>query len=587
MTNINLQQTILFVQSLAAAGLRHVCIAPGSRSTPLTLAFDAHPDVEISVHLDERSAGFFALGVALSTDRPVALVCSSGTAVANFFPAVIEAHMSQVPLLILTADRPPELRHSGANQTIDQIKLFGDHVLWAVDAPLPEADPPSVAMRNVSTLASRAYATANGLRKGPVHINFPFRKPLEPEERDWQLEMQEAEAPHSPFTIYHSPSTILPDEKQLNQLTDLISSHPRGLIICGPRCPAGDFPEAVAALSRQSGYPIMADPISGVRYGPWVANTAVFSTYETRFQQMPGWPEPEIILRFGAVPISKWLNSYIDRIQPAHRLHIRENGVWADDSHRTTQFWQASETAVCQALTAQLPSRTDRTWEQQVMETETAVRLRLKTALQEANFDGALAADLVELVPPDSLLFMGNSTPIRHLDQYGIATAKPLTAYANRGASGIDGNISTGLGMALGNGKRLIMLVGDITFYHDMNGLLGLRQLMQRGGDAEKAPIPVTIVVINNDGGQIFRRLPIAQLDPPFTDLFLTPHGLTFAAAAELYGLDYVAINGRSDFRTALTHALSQPGPQLIEIQTSGENDEKIRKQINQLINKP
>src|SRR5690606_9090424 len=180
MSNRNVLWTDVFVDELARAGLKAVCIAPGSRSTPLTLAFARHGDIKIYAHLDERSAAFFALGLALASDEPVALVCTSGTAAANFFPAIVEAHMSRVPLLVITADRPPELRYSGANQTIDQIKMYGDYALWSVDAPLPEANPAALTIRSLRTLANRAYAKANGIRKGVVHINMPFRKPLEP-----------------------------------------------------------------------------------------------------------------------------------------------------------------------------------------------------------------------------------------------------------------------------------------------------------------------------------------------------------------------------------------------------------------------
>ncbi len=202
-TNPNLISSQIFVNALAQGGLQAVCIAPGSRSTPLTLAFTAHPDIEVYLHLDERSAAFFALGMALATEKPVALVCTSGSAAANFFPALVEATMSGVPLLLLTTDRPHELRHSGANQTIDQVKLYGDQVLWSVDMPIPQADAPAVALRNLHALATRALAVADGIVKGPVHVNFPFRKPLEPEGGEWRVESGAI-----PVSTLHSPSLI-------------------------------------------------------------------------------------------------------------------------------------------------------------------------------------------------------------------------------------------------------------------------------------------------------------------------------------------------------------------------------------------
>ena len=283
--NPNMAWATLFVDELARCGLRDVCIAPGSRSTPLALAFYAHPAVHIYTHLDERSAGFFALGMALAANRPAALLCTSGTAVANFFPAVIEANMSQVPLLVLTADRPHELRHSGANQTIDQVKMFGDHVLWAVDAALPESDPPETALRNLRTLAARAMATADGIRKGPVHLNLPFRKPLEPEniikgQGSGKAETSGARPGNQPYTKMER-GELRPSKEQITILADLMNSKERGMIVCGPRCPGGDFPKVVGHLAALCGYPLFADPLSGVRFGSHIHDAPIVGGYET------------------------------------------------------------------------------------------------------------------------------------------------------------------------------------------------------------------------------------------------------------------------------------------------------------------
>ncbi len=276
---------MIFVNELIRGGLTAVCIAPGSRSTPLALAFHANSEIRIIQHLDERSAAFFALGMALAEDKPVALVCTSGTAAANFHPAIIEAQMSQVPLLVLTADRPYELRYSGANQTIDQVKMFGDHVLWSVDVALPQADAPLSAIRNLRTLAARALACSNGIVKGPVHLNFPFRKPLEPTNRHSWIVADKAPGGQRPYTTIER-GIMQPTEEQLSFLAEAITSHRRGLIICGPRCPAGDFPEAVTQLAGAAGYPILADPLSGVRFGPQVDTAHVLGGYET-FLQVP------------------------------------------------------------------------------------------------------------------------------------------------------------------------------------------------------------------------------------------------------------------------------------------------------------
>ncbi|MCP4421344.1 MAG: 2-succinyl-5-enolpyruvyl-6-hydroxy-3-cyclohexene-1-carboxylic-acid synthase [Chloroflexi bacterium] len=605
LSNPNLLWATLFVNALAHSGLTAVIISPGSRSTPLTLAFDAHPQIETFLHLDERGAGFFALGMAIASDKPVALVCTSGTAVANYLPAIIEAHMSQVPLLILTGDRPHELRHSGANQTIDQVKIFGDQVLWSVDMALPEANTADVILRNVGATAVRAYATANGLSKGPVHVNFPFRKPLEPDASgEWQVASQEL------FTIHNSQSTIhnfahgkiTPTAEQLDWLTAVIQQRPQGLIICGPRCPGGNFPAAVRALAQQTGYPILADAISGVRFSRAEftakntksakkksaksvksADNLIISGYETFLQGDPGWPEPEIIIRFGAVPISKWLNAYLDKINPAIRIHIRENGVWADDSHRTSHFLQLNETAVCQQLVQKLAKRKNNEWITTVTQTDNSCWTHLQTALADKYFDGATVADIVELIPEGATLFMGNSSPIRHLDQYGRSQSKQITTHANRGASGIDGNLATALGMYAANSQPLVAVVGDITFFHDMNSLHLIKSELQRHKDREGNK-NITIVLLHNNGGSIFNRLPIAQIEPPFTKLFLTPHDLDFEPACRMFGLDYIRADSREAFRTAFAASVQGNQPRVIAVHTNNQQDDVMRQEINQQV---
>lgn len=610
MNNPNLLFAARFVQSLANAGLTHVCVAPGSRSTPLTLAFDAHPAINVSLHLDERCAAFYALGVALASDAPAALVCTSGSAAANFFPALIEAMMSQVPLLVLTADRPHELRHSGANQTIDQVKLYGDNVLWSVDAPLPEVNAPDVALRNMQTLAARAYAAANGFRKGPVHVNFPFRKPLEPgdgveyslfseqflvkskklkvisEEPDGESHPTltshnpQSTAPHStpPNPILQSPISqgiLHPTDAQIDTLHKIITNHPNGIIVCGPRCPNGRFPEAVTALSQRIGYPIFADPTSGVRFGAFTKTTSVLSAYETTFQQPIDLPDPDVVLRFGAVPISRWLNAYLDRVEPKQRIHVRSSGVWADDHHRTNWLIQVDEVALCERIEGE--GRWSE-WANALVARDAVVRDAVQSGLQETNFDGAYMADVLAALPDDTLLFVGNSLPIRHLDQFGFTRECDIEAYASRGASGIDGNISTALGMQHGSGKKLVLVVGDVTFYHDLNGLLAVKQAM----DA-KRPLDLTIVLINNNGGGIFNRLPVSQFDPPFTPLFLTPHGLDFEPVVRMFGLAFERVSDRTAFQTAFRRSLNDAMPHVIEVVTDDKNDEQIRKKLNGL----
>ncbi|MFO7683805.1 MAG: 2-succinyl-5-enolpyruvyl-6-hydroxy-3-cyclohexene-1-carboxylic-acid synthase, partial [Chloroflexota bacterium] len=512
LNNPNIRDAKLFIDALVAAGLTAVVISPGSRSTPLTLAFAAQEKIEIYRHLDERSAGFFALGLAVAADKPVALVCTSGTAVANYFPAIIEARMSEVPLLVLTGDRPHELRHSGANQTIDQVKIFGDQVLWAVDMPIPQANAPEVALRHVQTTAVRAYTIANGLRKGPVHVNFPFRTPLEPvNSGQWTVNSEQMESLYTVnCSLYTQHGEVILTRSQQEHLAALINRHERGLIVCGPRCPGGNFPQAVTGLSQISGYPILADALSGVRFGLHTSGAVISGGYETYLQKQAEWPEPEIIIRFGTVPISKWLNSYLNNITPAHRIHIRESGVWADDSHQTTHFIQANAEQACYQIAQNVVPRMSSDWLTAVHGMETAVWRRIDDYVSEGYADFEAVMDTLEMMPANGRLFMGNSLPVRHLDQFARPRQIPIRVYASRGASGIDGNVSTALGFGAGSRSPLVAVLGDITFYHDMNGLLpvaggGWRVTDKDAPLATRHSPPTTFIVLSNNGGGIFR----------------------------------------------------------------------------------
>jgi len=561
-TNPNIQWADLFVGELAACGLQAVCIAPGSRSTPLTLAFARHPAIKVYLHLDERSAAFFALGLAMATERPVALVCTSGTAAAEFHAATIEAYQSHVPLLVLTADRPHDVRYSGANQTIDQVKMYGDHVLWSFDLPIPQPNAAALTLRSLKTLAGRAYGLAHGVVKGPVHLNFPFRQPLEPE------------APPLPaVTPLDRPAAtleqgvIMPTTRQIDQLTTLINRHERGFIVCGPGCPGGAFPEAVAQLAVASGYPLLADPLSGVRFGKPVESDLVLGGYESYLQggKAP-WAPPDVVIRFGAVPTGKWINSYITASAPAHFIHIRENGVWADDSHLVNYFLQADPATVCTQLANAVAPRPLSSWAKDIQATEATCQQITQRYFAEQFFDGAVVADVINTLPAGARLMIGNSLPVRHLDQFGAPSRRAIHVFGNRGASGIDGVTSTALGIAAASDDPLVLITGDIAFYHDMNGLLAIKQHNLHN---------VTIVLLNNNGGSIFRRLPIAKFEPQFTPLFLTPHDLEFSYVAQLYGLRYVCTNDREIFQTAFQQNVTDNTPTLIEVQTDGASDQQ------------
>ncbi len=579
MANRNTLYAEIFVDELARSGLKHVALAPGSRNTALVLAFARHPAIRKHSHLDERSAAFYALGLALATDTPVAVVCTSGTAAANFFPAIVEAHQSCVPLLVLTADRPPELRHSGANQTIDQIKLYGDYALWFVDAGLPEADPPAVAVRNLRTLANRAYARANGVRKGVVHINLPFRKPLEPTPVEGDvLEAEPNPSPDGqPFTRI-SEGIRHPSPEQIDALMKSIMESPRGLIICGANT-TKDNVAPYQRLSEITGYPLLAEPTSGLRFqagNPGLG--AVIGGYNT-FPLDGELLLPGILIQSGDVPTSNALLTYLGKARPKHRVLITGNGEWRDDQHSLTAMICADPTLTCDLTAERLKAGAlmpDENWAQRIKDLEQTAWQVVETEMNTGDyFDGGVVYDVIDLIPDGSSLFTGNSLPIRHLDQFGKPGTKRIHAYANRGASGIDGNLSTALGIGAAQPDHpLVAVVGDVTFYHDMNGLMAVR----------RCGVPVTIVLLNNNGGGIFHRLPIRDYEPEFTDYFLTPHDLDFAHAARLYGLDYVRVDTRAAFRDAFSASVGTGQSTLIEVPTDAQVDFARRSAIMQRV---
>ncbi len=564
MPNPNTIYANTFIDALVAAGLTRFCLSPGSRHTPLVLALARHRDrIEISSHLDERSAAFFALGLAIGSGEPAALICTSGSAAANFFPALIEAHQSRIPLLVLTADRPHELRGSGANQTIDQIKLYGDYIDFFADAPLPEPDPPPIVLRHLRALAFRALNTAKRAA-GVVHINFPFRKPFEPAVDD------NMEIDHSPPIQFSAPRANGSADLAALLTDDLLKR--RGLIYCGHGACRGNaelqslLPWA-QGLALSVGYPIFAEFTSNLRSG------VTISAYES-FMSAPeaDLSQVEVLIRFGAPPLSKPMADFLANANLAYHIYCSRAGEWADDTHSLTHHLTIDPAAVSYHDWHDFPPAPSSDWRSHIVRCDQIAGKVIADEIAKGDyFDGAALYDVVDLLPPDAALFGGNSLPVRHLDQFGGSTNKPFFAWANRGASGIDGNVSTALGIgAARRGKPLVAVLGDITLYHDLNGLLAAR----------RCHIPVTIVLLNNNGGGIFQRLPIRDFEPHFHDYFITPHGLDFAHAAALYGLEYIRADDRASFRAAFRRSVRGKQSTLIEVRTDAIADLQRRADI-------
>ncbi|PJF28379.1 MAG: 2-succinyl-5-enolpyruvyl-6-hydroxy-3-cyclohexene-1-carboxylic-acid synthase [Phototrophicales bacterium] len=583
--NRNLLWASIIVDELARSGLRAVCIAPGSRSTPLAVAFAEHPDIQVYSIIDERSAAFFALGLALASERPVAVVCSSGTATANFYPAIIESHYAGVPLLILTADRPPELRDSGANQTVDQVKMYGDHVRWAVDVALPEGNPAHLTIRSLRTLACRAFAAANGMHgtqpKGAVHLNFPFRKPLEPipVPDDKTSDPSWAGRSHNqPFTRIAGGRTY-PSDGVMEALLDTYRRSERPMIVIGPNRDHALADELIT-LAKVGHMPLLADPLSQARYTRhWrEMESGIIGGYDSFLRGVSDWEQPDLILRFGAMPTSQALIDYLSASHEAYQIGFSADGTWKDSNHQIDELIIADPVEIARSL-AHFSSddpRAESVWSDRFTTAEAKTWEIIGAALNENFFDGAVVADAVSLMPDGAALFIGNSLPVRHLDQLARPAPKQIRVFGSRGASGIDGTVSTAAGVSQGVSAPLVLITGDLGFYHDMNGLLTLKRY----------GIRMVIVVINNDGGGIFQRLPIAQFDPPYTELFRTAHGMTFESVAVLYGLDYAKTCSRADFRTAFERALSAVSSHstIIEVPTDPVYDLRRRNTILQRV---
>lgn len=542
----NLRWAMALVDGLAAAGVQHAVISPGSRSTPLALACLRHPRLRAWIQVDERSAGFFAIGLSKADRRPVMLICTSGSAPANWFPAVIEANHGLIPLILLTADRPPELRDCGANQTIDQVKLFGGQVRASHELPLAETT--TAALQNLGWLAARAVDQSRWPLPGPVHINVPLREPLVPSGA-----LPEYEVVAKPKAVGY-PAMLPPADEIARWATEL-SGRP-GLIVCGEGEYRDGFPAALAQLAAQLACPVLADPLSNLRFGAQ-DRSRIFSRYDAFLRRTPFTEthRPEWVLRFGAMPVSTQLQNTLAACAGATHFLVESYGRWPDPLQLTTRLLRADADAVCSALVAARPLPAPAAWlEDFVAEERRAAGLAQASAKPiEAEVVESLAHQLA-----GGCLFSGNSMAIRDLDNFAAGGEAPLRIVGNRGASGIDGNVSTALGLCAALGKPMTALLGDLAFYHDMNGLLAAR-----GQN-------ITFVVLNNGGGGIFGYLPQAGLED-FERGWLTPTELDFSHAARMYGLDYRRVKGGEDFAAALAVAQRHDGPDLIEVMVDRE----------------
>lgn len=536
------------VDEWARAGLTDACLAPGSRSAPLALALAGDPRVRVHVHLDERSAAFFALGVARASGRPAVVLCTSGTAAANLHPAVLEAHHGRVPLLVCTADRPPELRDTGAPQTTDQVKLYATAVRFFADC-VPEDHPD--ALGTWRPVAARAHAEALGPPAGPVHLNLAFREPLVP---------GGSEVPDVPGRpdgrpwVRRSPGRAAPAAEAVERLAAAVAGTERGLVVAG--WGAGCDPDEAEVFARAAGWPVLADPLSGLRAGPLAV-----SAYEALLRA-PGFAarhRPDLVLRLGAALTSKAATAWLDASVP--QVLIDPEGTWLDPARAAGERVVADPDLLLRALADRLPGeRPASAWLAGWRAAETAARRALDDLLDASDepFEGRVARDLAGCLPDGATLVVASSMPVRDLEAFA-RPRRGLRVLANRGVNGIDGFTSTALGVAAASPGPVAALSGDLAFLHDA---AGLTWAAQRGLDA-------VLVVVDNDGGGIFSFLPQAGLPAEhFEALFGTPHGLDLVNLARAYGLPADRVDRAGEVAPAVGKALAVGGVRVLVVGT-------------------
>lgn len=550
----------VLAETLHRLGLREVVISPGSRSTPLTMAFARHPGLEAIPVLDERSAAFFALGLARQHHRPVALLCTSGTAGANYFPAIIEAQESGVPLLVITADRPPEMRECRSGQTIDQQKLFGGHVNFHHEFTVPQATLPL--LRYLRQTTAHAWERAQWPCSGPVHLNAPFRDPLPPVE-DGSTGALRGKLDERKFF-----ATLKPPARCEPALAGGVRLGGRGIIVAGqarPLDPAG-YAKAVDKISRQLGWPVLADALSPLRHqAHLVRNLVTGYDFIARSAALTGQLRPARVLCLHDWPTSQALRQWLGADDP-EVIFVSSRPRNPDALHGRSRRLRCHVEALARVVQGGAKSPG---WLAGWLEADRRVTRQVDRALAAADelFEGRVSARLPRLLPKGTPVMVANSMPVRDLEYFCPANRRGLAVHCNRGANGIDGTLSTALGLAHGN-RPAVLLTGDLALLHDTNGFLS----------APKFRGSLTIVLINNHGGGIFGHLPVARFEPPFEEFFATPQRVDFKRLGAAHGVGHVRVRDQAHLAKLLGKL--PPGVRILEVRTDRQRDAATRQKI-------
>jgi 2-succinyl-5-enolpyruvyl-6-hydroxy-3-cyclohexene-1-carboxylate synthase len=549
------------VDELARCGMRHAVTCPGSRNAPIALTLAAHDRVDAVSVIDERAAGFMALGMAKASGRPVAVACTSGTAAANLLPAVVEAHEGRVPLIVLTADRPPELRDVGAGQAIDQLKLFGTAAKWFVE--VGNGDPGRDWAQHIRALACRAWWTAAGGRPGPVHLNLPLREPLAPSPEELDAADWQGRPGGRPWVELREHSQA-PDAGDVQALAERIAATPDGAIVCGGG--AGDVAEAVARLAAASGWPVLADPLSGARCGAH-DHSHVVAHYDVllRDGQFAAGVRPRLTVRFGEMPTSKALRAWL---ADADQVVVDPHATWNEPTRTAETILHADPVHACDALATAVEARgpeRDAAWLDGWRAADALVPPALAAAPDP--FEPKAYAALEPVLPEDAVVWISSSMPIRYVESFFPQSGRAIRFLSNRGANGIDGVVSSAAGAARATGAPTFLLIGEVALLHDVGGLLAAR----------RAGIDLTIVCTNNGGGGIFDHLPVAEhADAAAYETHIaTPTGVELAAVAAVAGIAHRLVSTPGELRAAVA---ADPG--LIELRADRADSVRLSREL-------
>ena len=585
----------LVIEELDRCGVRTFVVSPGSRSTPLVLALAAKSGAEAITHFDERGAGFFALGYARATGKPAALICTSGTAVANYLPAVIEASVDGIPMIVLSADRPPEQHQTGANQTIEQANLFGEYCRWRFTIPCPDE---KVAPEFVLTTIDQAVYRATRIHPGPVHLNLEYREPLVPR--------LESNAPESyvgsiarwsksekPFTSYDKPISSVP-QAEMERLAGQLSQVQNGLLVIGRLAQLGNERDAISALAKTLGWPVVADIGSGYRLGSQKIDGLQLLPHADLALLAGANDDFECVLHLGGGLVSRRVAEFIGGQKNCDHILVTNHPLRQDPIHRVTRRIECDPAGFAEGLNRTLKPGGKRVGDSALLNAHGAVAQMLSEILDKSSdFTEPMAARIVASeIPAGHGLFVANSLPIRDFDMYAPVGSGSVRLGCNRGASGIDGTVGSACGFARGLGHPVTLVIGDLALLHDLNSLALTSGPQQP---------PVTIVVINNGGGAIFSLLPVAQIESKATNglfgkdadkferdviepLFVASHKHRFGQAASMFGLGYDNPTTAEAFRQAYRSAASGGKSRIIELNFDWRRSRAVRREIQKQI---